>query len=165
MNICSLYCLHEMSICSIKGVVMRGAYRKRRVNLPPKFQNFKPSGIPRKMLDNIVLTFDEYEAIRLADYLGKEHLEASKMMNISRPTFTRLIDRARKKMAQTIIEGMELTIEGGNVDFTNALHRCRTCGEEEVRPINAKTENCNECGSEDMEDLLSGPYNTIRKEE
>ena len=140
---------------------MRGAYRKRRVNLPPKFHNFKPSGIPRNMLETILLTYDEYEAVRLADYLGKEHLEASKMMNISRPTFTRLIDRARKKIAQAIINGMELTIEGGNVDFANALYRCRACGEEEILPIDAEVEKCNECGSDDIEDLLSGTITKI----
>ena len=104
---------------------MRNSYRKRRVHSPPKFLNFKPSGIPRKLIKSVVLTIDEYEAIRLADHLGKEHLEASEMMHISRPTFTRLIERARQKTAHAIVEGMELVIEGGNVDFCDANHRCR----------------------------------------
>lgn len=132
---------------------MRGPYRKRRVQLPPRFQNFKPSGIPRKMLTSVILTLDEYEAIRMADYLGKEHLEASENMNISRPTFTRLIQRARQKVAQALVEGMELVIEGGNIDLANVLHRCRRCGDEELRPADEKVENCPECGSDEIEDL------------
>jgi predicted DNA-binding protein (UPF0251 family) len=103
---------------------MRGPYRKRLVQKPPYFKNFKPSGIPKRMLKKIELTLDEYEAIRLADYLKLEHLEASEKMKISRPTFTRLIDRARQKVAFALIDGMELVIEGGNVDLKNTLYRC-----------------------------------------
>ncbi len=139
----------------LRDTFVRSAYRKRLVNLPPKFQNFRPTGISRKMLKSVVLTFDEYEAIRLADYLGKGHLEASKLMKISRPTFTRLIDRARQKTAQAIVEGMELIIEGGNVDFANALHRCRSCGEEEIRPLNAENEKCNEYKDSCVRDICS----------
>lgn len=137
---------------------MRGPYRRRRVQLPPKFKNFKPSGIPRKMLEIVSLTFDEYEAIRLADYLGKQHLEASELMDISRPTFTRLIDQARQKLAKAIVEGQELIIDGGNVDFAEALYRCRECGEEQTSPAKDNRENCPECGSEDLENLIHGHH-------
>jgi len=50
------------------------------------------------MLDQVVLSLDEYEALRLAYYMNLEHLQASKEMGISRPTFTRLIEKARQKM-------------------------------------------------------------------
>ena len=100
---------------------MRGPYRKRFVQRPPFFQNFKPSGIPRKMLKKVELTLDEYEAIRLADYLQIEHLEASEKMKISRPTFTRLIEKARQKIATVIIDGNELVIGGGNVNLKNTF--------------------------------------------
>ena len=107
----------------------RTLLEKDVINVPPRFNNFKPSGVPRRFLKQIDLTIDEYEALRLTDYLQLEHLEASEKMNISRPTFTRLIEKARHKVAQAIVNGMELVIEGGNIDFVNTLHRCRECGE------------------------------------
>lgn len=132
---------------------MRGPYRKRRINQPPNFKNFKPSGIPRKLLKTIAITIDEYEAIRLADYHGLEHLQAAEKMAISRPTFTRLIEKARHKIAQAIVDGMELVVEGGNVEFTNTLRRCRDCGDEKVSPYNESIEDCPECGSENIENI------------
>jgi uncharacterized protein len=131
---------------------MRGPYRKRLVQKPPHFKNFKPSGIPRRMLKKIELTLDEYEAIRLTDYLKLEHLEASEKMKISRPTFTRLIDRARQKVASALIDGLELVIGGGNVDLKNTFYQCRDCGDIQETPIEQQNENCPDCGSSNIED-------------
>lgn len=135
----------------ILGDYMRGPYRKRRIEEPPRFNNFKPSGVPRRFLKKIELTVDELEAIRLADYLHLEHLQASEKMSISRPTFTRLIDKARSKVAQAIIEGKELVIEGGNVDFKNTLQQCFDCGEYTKEPFSEDTQNCPDCGSSNVE--------------
>ncbi len=132
---------------------MRGPYRKRMIWQPPRFKNFKPSGIPRRALDSIVLSVDEYEAIRLADHLGLEHQAAAERMAISRPTFTRLIEQARHKLATAIVEGKELIIEGGNVDFINTLTRCHDCGEVIQQPFNQTINNCPDCGSENVENL------------
>ncbi|UCG51440.1 MAG: DUF134 domain-containing protein [Candidatus Latescibacterota bacterium] len=132
---------------------MRGSYRKRRIQLPPRFGHFKPAGVPKRFLEKIDLTVDEFEAIRLADYEQLEHLEASEKMNISRPTFTRLIEKARGKVAAAIIEGKELVIEGGNIDFVNTLHHCRECGEVSPRSVDEDAEDCPDCGSPNVEDL------------
>ncbi len=137
----------------ILGEFMRGPYRKRFVQKPPHFSNFKPSGIPRKRLKKVEMTLDEYEAIRLADYLKLEHLEASEKMKISRPTFTRLIERARQKVASALIDGMELIIEGGNVNLENTLFKCRDCGDVQETPVTEQNENCPDCGSENIDDL------------
>ena len=142
---------------------MRGPYRRRRVQLPPRFKNFKPSGVPRKMIQSVTLLVDEYEAIRLADHLGMEHLAASEKMNISRPTFTRLIEQARQKVAHAIVEGLELIIEGGNVDFSSTFYRCQECGEEQTAPVDSNSINCPECGSAEMEDLSEGESHRKRK--
>ncbi|MEA3288041.1 MAG: DUF134 domain-containing protein [Candidatus Marinimicrobia bacterium] len=133
----------------------RGAYRKRRIASPPRFSNFKPSGVPRISLEQIVITIDEYEAFRLADHQGLDHLQASIQMDISRPTFSRLIEKARTKIAHAIIDGLELLIEGGNIDFSQGMHRCRDCGEEQTHAITKMIADCPECGSEDLEDLTS----------
>jgi predicted DNA-binding protein (UPF0251 family) len=104
-------------------------------------------------MKRVELTLDEYEAIRLADYEGLEHLEASEKMDISRSTFTRLIEKARQKVAKSLIEGKELVIEGGNIDFVHTIHQCKDCGDVSTRPLNQDTENCSECGSDNVENL------------
>ncbi len=131
---------------------MRGPYRKRRIDLPPNFQSFKPGGVPRKLLTTIILAVDEYEAVRLADYEGMEHLQAAGQMGISRPTFTRLIEKARNKIARALVDGMELIVEGGNVEFKNTRRRCGRCGDEEVVPFKRKPAGCPRCGSDIFED-------------
>lgn len=134
---------------------MRQSYRKRRIQDPPQFTNFKPSGIPRRLLDSVEMTVDEFEAIRLADFLQKDHLQASEEMRISRPTFTRLIEKARQKVASALIEGKELAIAGGNIDFVNTMHRCHDCGHTSRHRFGAKHRDCCDCGSENIEDLAS----------
>jgi predicted DNA-binding protein (UPF0251 family) len=132
---------------------MRGSYRKRHILQPPHFKTFKPCGIPRRMLKTVILTVDEYEAIRLADYKGLEHLQAAVEMAISRPTFTRLIEKARHKIALAMVDGMELVVGGGNIEFVNTLHRCRDCGEKQICPSSQKIPGCPECGSRNVEDM------------
>lgn len=62
-------------------------------------------------LDEVELTLDELEAIRLADYQGLYHEEAAGRMNISRPTFGRILEEARRKVATALMEGKALKIE------------------------------------------------------
>ena len=79
--------------------------KERIVHKPPLFTEFKPTGIARKYLSQTSLSLDEYEALRLADYESLSHNEAADEMEISRSTFTRLIEHARKKIASFIIKG------------------------------------------------------------
>lgn len=70
----------------------------RIVYEPPVFTDFKPVGVKGLALEQVLLTIDEFEAFRLADHVGLSHEEAAEEMEISRPTFTRLIEQARKKL-------------------------------------------------------------------
>ena len=103
----------------------------RKIGCAPDSNYFKPRGIPSTQLDEIVLSLDEYEAIRLADLEGLYQEDAASRMNISRQTFGRIIESARKKIADVIINGKALKIDGGEVAFneTNNL-RCRKCNKE-----------------------------------
>jgi len=109
-------------------------------------------GIPARLLDVVDLSVDEYEALRLADYEGLEHKDAAEKMGISRPTFTRLIDQARKKIASGIIEGKEISIGGGDFQFQQHSARCRSCGTilDYVHKIPPK---CPECNDTQLENL------------
>ena len=89
----------------------------RRVGFRPNVTYFKPAGMRIIDLDESILTVDEFEAVRLKDLLGLEQEECAKKMNISQPTFHRLIISARKKIADAIINGKAIKIEGGNFRF------------------------------------------------
>lgn len=127
--------------------------KKRIVAFPPLYHNFKPLGVPSKSLCKICLSLDEFEAIRLADYLDMEHSEAAKEMNISRSTFTRLIEKARKKTATFFINGTSICIEGGPIHFEQNRIQCKKCKSVFIIPIKQKLKFCPECHSEDLLNL------------
>ena len=97
--------------------------KDRIVHQPPLFSDFKPIGVKLNFLKKVSLTLDEYEAFRLADFIGLSHDEASIEMDISRSTFTRLIEKARNKIAQLIVNGNALNIDGGNIHFRRRDYR------------------------------------------
>jgi predicted DNA-binding protein (UPF0251 family) len=125
----------------------------RLIDLPPVFTEFKPSGIRRKDLETINLSIDEYEAIRLADYYGLNQEEAAKQMHISRPTFSRVVESARKKMAEFIIKGRRITIEGGDIHFKQNTIKCSSCNHLFHIEIEQRIEACPECGSDALINL------------
>lgn len=100
---------------------------KRIVHEPPLFTEFKPIGVRGQHLKQIILTLDEFEAFRLADQLGFSHAMAAEEMEISRSTFSRLIEKARKKIADFLIHGRLLTIDGGSVHFRVNIIQCQEC--------------------------------------
>ena len=72
---------------------------------------FKPCGIRKIEIDFEVLTPDEIEAIRLADFEGLYQEEAANQMEVSRPTFGRILSNARKKIATALILGKAIEIK------------------------------------------------------
>jgi len=93
---------------------MPNRIRNRRISMLPPMEGFKPFGIPMRELESVVLLFEEFEAIRLADYENLTQEEAAAKMNISRPTFTRLYDKARKTISKAFVEGKAILIKGGS---------------------------------------------------
>lgn len=89
----------------------------RLVRSSPLARFFKPRGIPLCDLEVVKLKDEEYEAILLADHEGMEHEDAAKMMGISRPTFSRTLSGARKKISKVLAEGNALEIGGGDFKF------------------------------------------------
>lgn len=95
----------------------------RRIAGRPAATLFKPAGVPLRELEAVVLTLDEFEALRLADLEGLYQEQAAAQMNVSRPTFARVVDSARRKLADALVHGKALRIEGGPVE----LKRPRCC--------------------------------------
>lgn len=100
--------------------------RIRKMINPPHFKGFRPIGAADDT-QSVLLNFEEYEAIRLCDYELLSQLEASQVMEVSRPTFTRVYESARRKVAQAFVLGKAIVFEGGKVRFDNEWFRCNKC--------------------------------------
>ena len=94
-----------------------------RVEFLPAVTYFKPAGIPLRALEEVCLSVEEAEAIRLKELEGLEQEQGAEKMNISRPTFQRVLASGRQKMADALLNGKVIRIEGGN--FKMAWHRFR----------------------------------------
>jgi len=129
--------------------------RFRRIKMPPAMEGFKPFGIPMRELESVDLLFEEYEALRLADYENLTQEEAAKKMNISRPTFTRLYDKARKSIAKAFVEGKAIIIKGGTFVTDDYWYRCEDCHETMVTEQPSK--NCRKCDSDNIVPLNIKP--------
>ena len=95
---------------------------RRRIAGRPVARIYKPIGVPVRELNEVVMTLDEFEAMRLADLDGLYQQQAAGQMNVSRTTFSRIIDAAHRKIADALVHGKALRIEGGPVQV--AGRRC-----------------------------------------
>lgn len=84
----------------------------------PGVTYFKPRAIPLVDLKEVELTVEEFEAVRLKDLEGLEQEKASKNMGISQPTFHRLLLSARRKIAEALVEGKAIKINGGDYSLS-----------------------------------------------
>jgi predicted DNA-binding protein (UPF0251 family) len=89
----------------------------RRVGCLPQSNYFKPRGIPLAVLQHVNLTVDEIEAVRLADLEGLYQEQAAEKMHVSRQTFGRIVESAHKKIADALVNGKALSIEGGPIEI------------------------------------------------
>lgn len=85
----------------------------RSIDELPRITCFMPEGVPLDALKGVVLSVDELEAIRLADKEGLYHADAAVKMSVSRPTFGRILESARKKVAEALVDGKKICIHGG----------------------------------------------------
>jgi predicted DNA-binding protein (UPF0251 family) len=103
--------------------------KDRLVAFNPDVSYFKPRGIPLMELEEVILKVDECEAIRLADMMNLSHADAGRRMGVSRATFGRIVQRARKSVADAVINGKAIRIEGGQYRLVSGtrLFLCNTC--------------------------------------
>ena len=91
--------------------------RFRRIRNKPDITYFKPAGVPIRELEEISLSYVELESIRLKDCKQLDQSECAKNMEISQPTFHRLVLSARQKIADALVNGKAIKIEGGQFKF------------------------------------------------
>ncbi len=122
----------------------------RWVEREPGVTYFKPQGVPLKNLEQVVITVDELEALRLSDFLDQSHEATAQQMKVSRPTVTRMLAKAHKAIADALVHGKAIRIEGGDYILENCHTCCPRCG----APLEKKTEvpeaeNCHKCETKD----------------
>jgi predicted DNA-binding protein (UPF0251 family) len=132
----------------------------------PEVNFFKPAGMPMRALDEVNLTIEEAEAIRLKELEGLEQEAGAAKMNVSRPTFQRILASARQKMADALLNGKAIRIEGGNFTVSQRRFRCANSHEwealaETVPEVTPRL--CPVCNSPEVESLVPvGPAGSRR---
>ncbi len=89
----------------------------RRVAQMPQTNYYKPRGIPLSVLEEVTLSVDEFEAIRLTDLEGLYQADAAEKMSVSRQTLGRILESAHKKIADALVNGKALLIKGGPIEI------------------------------------------------
>jgi len=117
--------------------------------MPPMIKGFSVTGVRGRKSNEVFMLLEEYEAIRLLDYQMLNQEEAAVLMQVSRPTLTRIYDEARQKVACAFVEGRDIVFHGGVVSFEEEWFLCNSCKtrfsfSEEGNP------KCMACGSEDV---------------
>jgi predicted DNA-binding protein (UPF0251 family) len=121
---------------------------RRRVVAPPGFKGYRPYGHMRGKIDHVELLYEEYEAIKLADYEGMNHQEASVQMGVSRPTFARIYEIARRKIARALVETREIRSAFGNAWMNESWYHCEDCHSRFTMPPTIQDQRCPLCRSE-----------------
>ena len=134
--------------------------RLRKISNPPPVSGFKPYGSKKNGTrpDSIFLHYEEYEALRLCDYEMLNHHQASVIMDVSRPTLTRIYARARQKIALALVQGSQIIIEGGKIYFDSEWFECKSCRCCFNNPEKeSKAEKCPLCRSTDVINFEQNP--------
>lgn len=134
--------------------------RCRLVEATPEVTYFKPQGVPLTNLTEIYLPVEGFEALRLVDLEGLKHEEAALKMNVSRQTFSRVLAAARRTVAEAVILGQALCIQGGNYVVEGQGKQTIQARAEAVRPrrvrdqivdIRSEPEGSKSAGNESQE--------------
>jgi len=134
--------------------------RIRRISNPPVIAGLRPYGRKTGIYEtgSVFLYLEEYEAIRLCDFELMNHHQASVIMNVSRPTLTRIYAKARQKIASALVNGWRITIEGGKIYFDSDWLECSSCRCFFNNPDKQKEINeCPLCGSRDVHAVEQEP--------
>lgn len=110
-------------------------------------------------LVEVSLSVDELEALRLADLEGLYQDDAASRMGVSRPTFARIVEASRRKVAEALVNGRALRIAGGSVAFVGQREfACETCGHRWSAPFGTgRPSACPSCDAHEFHRVDAGP--------
>ncbi|CAN2041928.1 conserved hypothetical protein [Candidatus Magnetomoraceae bacterium gMMP-15] len=129
--------------------------KQRFIEFQPNVSYFKPRGIPLFKLEEVSLSVDELEAFRLADLLGMSHEDGGSQMGVSRATFGRIVEKARQIIADALVTGKAIKVEGGNYKMMKTgpyrTFLCRSCDHPWKEPKGrGRPAECPSCGNQNF---------------
>lgn len=130
--------------------------KNRLVTNNPSVCYFKPRGIPMLDLEETRLTIDELESLRLADAVGLSHEAAGEKMGVSRATFGRIVQQARYRVADALINGKAIKIEGGNYRLVSEerIFACQSCRHHwQERKATGRPKACPACQNDELQPI------------
>lgn len=125
----------------------------RKIENIPTVPYFVPAETGIEEVEENILLLEEIEAVRLKDLEGLEQTECAQHMEVSRPTFQRILLSAREKIADSLINGKAIHIEGGNYTRNICSVICAECdiswkeSFENLQKIKEGDYVCPNCGS------------------
>ncbi len=127
----------------------------RKVVAPPGFKGYKPYGNRHGNKEHVELLYEDYEAIKLADYDLMNHQEASELMGVSRATFARVYESARRKIATALVETREIRSVYGNAWLDKSWYICNVCHSRFTIPSIRQNQNCPMCKSNQTQSIIN----------
>lgn len=126
--------------------------RNRRIQVPPVIKGMSVYGVRGRKTNEVILHIEEYETIRLLDYQNMTQEEAAVLMDVSRPTLTRIYEEARNKVATAFVEGRDIIFRGGDFYFDANWYKCGSC-QASFSDYGEKVTNCPVCQAEPVVSL------------
>lgn len=127
----------------------------RQVTGVPAASFFKPAGVPMSQLEMVTLAIEEVEALRLKDIEDLHQEECAQRMGVSRGTFHQVLKSARGKVADALVNGKAIRVEGGVFAFPGGRFRCRQDGNEWALPAGplpgVRAVTCPSCSGQDVQ--------------
>ena len=116
----------------------------------PPYSQYKPPRIPLTSLQKIIITLEEFEALKLVDYENKPQRKGAVSMGVSQATFNRVLKSGRYKIAEALVKGYALILEGGKIDLSCRVFKCGSCSHQWEPKQQGLPDTCPICGSEEI---------------
>lgn len=123
---------------------------KRTIHTPPRVKGFIPVDHISMEFDPIRISIEEYETVKLLDYEGLSQQEAAKVMNVSRPTITRIYENARRVISKGLVEGRQIVIDGGINSYVGEWYYCKNCYSRFNNPKDEEITDCPLCNNQNI---------------
>lgn len=132
--------------------------KPRKISFVPENNYFIPLGKTKCQVEEVQIKVEELEAMRLKDDENLFQEECAAKMQVSRQTFQLILDEARKKVVNALIEGKAINIQGGNYTLHVCQYKCQVCGQEFKEKYETKLHTCPKCHHQGINCVAKGAF-------
>ena len=127
----------------------------RKIKSFPPYSQYKPPRIPLNNLKKVIVTLDEFDAIKMVDYENQAQRKAAHSMGVSQATLNRVLKSARSKIAESLVNGYALILEGGKNVLPCRIFKCNSCSYQWSPKGQGLPKKCPTCSSEEISRIHS----------